>query len=203
MAIPAEERLHLDVERAKTSPVITEVRVRSLVLTNTAWADGQKELDIVIAVLRLTLGTKRPDRKPTRWPWFPYAPQPAVSVPASQMRTPRSGATSPHWRRSTFPMRQQALGLAGAGQVYLPIPSHKLLIPAPPRSGRWLTPSRSAPGHPVGLVAVQGVFRCQRSVPAGIGTDATFGVCVQSLGGRRSTFPDDTQFGRIWCTPQK
>ena len=27
-------------------------------LTNTAWADGQKELDIVIAALRLTLGAK-------------------------------------------------------------------------------------------------------------------------------------------------
>jgi hypothetical protein len=58
MAIPHEERLHLDVKRTKTSLVITEARVSSMVLTNSAWADGQKELDIVIARLRLTLGAK-------------------------------------------------------------------------------------------------------------------------------------------------
>jgi hypothetical protein len=56
MAIPAEERLHLDVERAKTSLVIIEVRVSSLQtqyqrspsgFASKAWAVGDQRFQAI------------------------------------------------------------------------------------------------------------------------------------------------------------
>lgn len=120
LTIPHDERLHLDVKRSKTGLVITEARVSSMVLTNTAWANGQKELDIVIAVLRLTLGAKE-----VRAETYPLA---VVSLHAVSRR----------YRRGFSNEHAAIMGdLAALAQVEIPdAPTPDFVVTAP-SGGEW------------------------------------------------------------------
>jgi hypothetical protein len=120
MAIPHEERLRLDVKRSKTGLVITEARVSSMVLTNTAWRGGQKELDLVIAGMRLTLGAKK-----VRAETYPLA---VVSLHAVSRR----------YRRGFSNEHAAIMGdLTALAQVEIPdAPTPEFFVTAP-SGGEW------------------------------------------------------------------
>jgi hypothetical protein len=57
-SIPANERLLLHINRTRTDLLILDVRCGSTVVTNSQWADGQQETDLIIIGNRIVMNAR-------------------------------------------------------------------------------------------------------------------------------------------------